>query len=444
MVARTKKIFQRNFLVVLSSKKKKTEKNHEMSMKKILIFITTAAIIFSNTSCSKDDPIEPAPGNINVDLKSEQIIAADNQFGLELFKLINEEEATDKNLMISPLSVSLALAMAYNGAEGDTKLQMEEMLHKAGMTPEEINQSYQYLVNALESLDPKVELSIANAIFYNELFNIKSDFISTNQTYYGAEVDGLDFTNTNSTLETVNGWVKENTRNKIDKIIEQVSPQDVMYLINAIYFNGEWTYQFDKDETADRFFILEDDTEIQVPTMLTEETFNYLNEEKFELLEMPYGGKKYSMLIFLPHQGYGVNDVIESLNPEALQNWMDNMNGWKKKVFMPKFEFAYKNSLKDNLHALGMTDAFNPVKSDFSGIADLSDLFISEVMHKSYIKVDERGTEAAAVTGITFEVTSIGPDPFFAVDHPFVFAIREKDTNAILFAGKVMNPLLEE
>ncbi|MGQ8335940.1 serpin family protein [Sunxiuqinia sp. A32] len=413
-------------------------------MKKICSLFIVATFILVGVSCSQDDTIDPLPGNIDVDLKSEQIIAADNQFGLELFKLINEEENTDKNLMISPLSVSLALAMAYNGADGDTRSQMEEMLHKMGMSPVEINESYKYLVDALESHDPKVDLSNANSIFSNELFDVKPDFISTNQTYYNAEVEALDFTNTSATLDRVNDWVKDKTRDKIDRIIEEVSPQDVMYLINAIYFNGEWTYKFDSDDTENRIFFLENGNEIQVPTMFIEENFNYLNKEEFELLEMPYGGKKYSMLIFLPHENYEVDDVINQLTPSNMEDWMDNMNGWNKKVFLPKFEFTYENSLVDNLKALGMTDAFDASLSNFSGISDRNDLYISEVKHKSYIKVDERGTEAAAVTGITFEVTSVQPGLIFAVDHPFVFAIREKDTNCILFAGKVMNPLLKE
>lgn len=413
-------------------------------MKKINILLMLAILVFSGVSCTEDEPEVVLPGEIELDLKSEKIVEADNKFGLELFQLLHEELEDDKNLMMSPLSVSLALAMAYNGAEGDTQDQMEEMLHKIGMTPDEINQSYKSLVNALESHDPKVELSIANAIFYHEDYNIKNNFISTNETYYNAEVDALDFSNTSATLETVNGWVKKQTHDKIEKIIEQVSPYDVMYLINAIYFNGEWTYRFDGDDTADQVFFLEDGTDIDVPTMYIKEEFNYLNTDEFELLEMPYGGKKYSMLIFLPHDNYNTEDIIEELSPSNVQGWISDMRSWSKKVFLPKFEFAYENSLVDNLKALGMTDAFEPHVSDFSGITDDTNLYISEVKHKSYIKVDERGTEAAAVTGITFETTSLKPNETFAADHPFVFAIREKDTDAILFIGKVADPTKKE
>ena len=412
-------------------------------MKKLNVFLVFAILVSSAVSCTKEEPEVYLPGEIELDLKSKKIIEADNQFGLELLQLVNNEE-DNKNLMISPLSISLALAMAYNGAEGNTQDQMEKMLHKIGMTPDEINHSYKSLVDALESHDPKVELSIANAIFYHENYTIKNNFITTNRSYYNAEIDDLNFSNTSATLDRVNGWVKDKTRDKIGRIIENVSPDDVMYLINAIYFNGEWSYRFDDNNTADRIFFLEDGSEIMTPTMYLEETFNYLNTDKFELLEMPYGGKKYSMLIFLPFEDYSTNDVIEEIDPDKLQTWISNMNGWNKRVFLPKFEFAYENSLIDNLKALGMTDAFQPRSSDFSGITDDTDLYISEVKHKSYIKVDERGTEAAAVTGVTIETTSIQPHSIFAVDRPFVFAIREKDTNAILFLGKVVDPTKDQ
>ena len=171
-----------------------------------------------------------------------------------------------------------------------------------------------------------------------------------------------------------------------------------------------------------------------------ENPFNYYSNQSFELLEMPYGSGKYSMLIFLPETGKKVDDVISLLTSENVNSWVGQMTEQKKEVFLPKFEFKFDNSLKDELTALGMTDAFDDAKANLSGISDAARLVISEVMHKTYIKVDERGTEAAAVTGITIDITSIGPDNSFRVDHPFVFAIREKDTQAILFIGKVMDP----
>jgi serpin B len=406
-------------------------------MKRIFSFFYLTLVLFA---CNQAQP-DPIITDLTPTEKSAKIIAADNQFGFELFKKVNGSLNEPKNTMISPLSVSLALAMVYNGTNGNTKTQMENMLHKSGLTPDDINQSYKDLIASLISHDPKVELSISNAIFYKNSFPIKDNFITTNQNYYQAEVAGLDFTKTTETLNTVNGWVNTKTNGKIDKIIEKVDPQDVMYLLNAIYFNGEWKYRFDTKETISLSFTKEDKTVVQAPTMTIENPFNYYSHQTFQMLEIPYGSGKYSMLIFLPASGKNTNDVISLLTADNINDWISKSTEQKKRLYLPKFEFKFDDSMVDELSSLGMTDAFDDMKANLSGISDAEKLVISEVMHKTYIKVDERGTEAAAVTGITVGVTSVGPDISFVIDHPFVFAIREKDTNAVLFIGKVMNPI---
>jgi len=405
-------------------------------MKRFFSFLAIALLLIACTNDTENQEIT----DLKPTEKSAKIIAADNQFGFEIFQKVNASISEPKNTMISPMSISLALAMVYNGTDDNTKKQMEDMLHKSGLTPDDINQSYKELVAALASHDPKVELAISNAIFYRNTFPVKDAFKMTNQNYYNAEVSGLDFAKTTETLNMVNGWVKNNTKGKIDKIIEKVNPEDIMYLLNAIYFNGEWQYRFDPKETTNMPFTKEDNLMVQVSTMSIENQFKYFSHQNFQMLEMPYGSGKYSMLIFLPASGKNTTDMISTLTSENINDWLLKMTEQKKKVFLPKFEFKFDDSLVDELQVLGMTDAFNDAKANLSGISDAAKLIISEVMHKSYIKVDERGTEAAAVTGITVGVTSIGPDNSFRVDHPFVFAIREKDTKAILFIGKVMNP----
>jgi serpin B len=406
-------------------------------MKRLYSIFALAILVIA---CTNNTEIPPVT-DLTLSEKSAKIIAADNQFGFELFQKVNASLNEPKNTMISPMSVSLALAMVYNGTAGNTKKQMGDMLHKANLSPEDINQSYKDLVAALQSHDPKVELSISNAIFYRNSFSVKNDFITTNQNYYQAEVSGLDFSKTTETLNKVNGWVNTQTKGKIDKIIEQVKTEDIMYLLNAIYFNGEWKYSFNTKETKDMPFTKEDNTTVQAPTMTIEKPFNYYSNPDFEMLEMPYGSGKYSMLIFLPVDGEKTGDVISLINAENVDNWISKLTEQKKEVFLPKFEFKFDDSLVDELKVLGMTDAFSDATANLSGISDAAKLVISEVMHKSYIKVDERGTEAAAVTGITVGVTSMPVDHSFRVDHPFVFAIREKDTKAILFIGKVMDPM---
>lgn len=409
-----------------------------MTMKTSLIIAFFALILFScRQESESQSTTDLAPNE-----KSAKLIAADNQFGLEIFQKINSSSTEQKNTMISPMSISLALAMAYNGAAGDTKTQMESMLHKSGLTPDDINQNYKDLVAALASHDPKVELAISNAIFYRNTFSVKPDFITTNQNYYDAEVAGLDFAKTTETLNKVNGWVDSKTKGKIDKIINQIKPEDIMYILNAIYFNGEWKYRFDASKTSNQTFTKEDNASIQVPTMTIENQFKYYGDTNFEILEIPYGSGKFSMLILLPKSGKKVDNVISSLTTTNINSWISKLSETKKTVYLPKFEFKFDKSLISNLQDLGMVDAFNPLKSNLSGISEAAQLYISEVMHKSYIKVDEKGTEAAAVTGITVGVTSIGPDlAVFRADHPFVFLIREKDTSSILFMGKVVDPL---
>ena len=392
------------------------------------------------SSC-KQESVNESVTDLTPSEKSAKIIAADNQFGLEIFQKINGSLTEQKNTMISPMSISLALAMVYNGSEGNTKTQMETMLHKSGLTPDDINQDYKDLVTALVSHDPKVELSISNAMFYRNTFAVKSDFVSTNKDYYEAEVAGLDFTKNAETLNKVNGWVNSKTKGKIDKIIDQVNPEDIMYILNAIYFNGEWKYRFDAKQTSNQSFTKEDNSVIQVPVMTIENQFNYYSASSFEMLEMPYGSGKFSMLVLLPKTGKKTDDVISLLTTNNLSDWISKLTETKKTVYLPKFEFKFDKSLIDNLQALGMTDAFDSGKADLTGISDEAQLFISEVMHKSYIKVDEKGTEAAAVTGVTVGLTSVGTDlAVFRADHPFVFIIREKDTNSILFIGKVIDP----
>lgn len=406
-------------------------------MKTLSLLTICSLLLFSCNQESDNQPIN----NITPTEKSAKIIAADNQFGLEIFQDINKLQTEQKNTMISPMSISLALAMVYNGTDGNTKSQVENMLHKSGLTSEDINQNYKDLVSALASHDSKVELNVSNAIFYRNTFPVKDDFISANKKFYEAEVSGLDFTKNTDAVNTINGWVNTKTKGKIDKIIEQIRPEDIMFLLNAIYFNGEWKYRFDTDQTTSQLFIKEDNTSIQVPTMTIENSFNYYNDTNFEMLEMPYGSGKFSMLVLLPKTGKKTSDVISSISPNNLESWLSKLSETKKTVLLPKFEFKFDKSLVSNLQDLGMADAFDPAKANLSGISSAAKLFISEVMHKSYIKVDEKGTEAAAVTGVTVGTTSVGPDlAVFRADHPFVFLIREKDTNSILFVGKVVDP----
>ncbi len=395
-------------------------------------------------SCEeKDQPkpdLEPKP--IEVTPQARQLIDADNRFGLELFRNITAGADQPENTMLSPVSVSLALAMTYNGAEGDTKTGMEETLNLSGLSTREINESYQSLMEALLSVDPKVTMEIANSIWYRQGFSIEQDFIDVNREYYDARVEALDFDSPDA-VKTINNWVGDQTQGKIPKIIDSIDPLTMMYLINAIYFNGKWSHQFDKDKTSQQPFYLADGSEIQADMMQTEAGFRYLGNDLFQAVGMPYGRGNYSMVCMLPREDLEVGDLIQQMDAENWNHWMQAMDSANVQVHLPRFSFEYGKTLNELLKAMGMEDAFDANKSDFSGInPDRKDLHISEVKHKTFVEVDEKGTEAAAVTSVTVGVTSVDPNQPVVVkfDRPFVFAIREVTTGTIVFVGKVENP----
>ena len=395
-------------------------------------------------SCGEKDQPKPNPGPkpIEVTPQARQLIDADNRFGLELFRNITAGADQPENTMLSPVSVSLALAMTYNGAEGDTKTGMEETLNLSGLSTREINESYQSLMEALLSVDPKVTMEIANSIWYRQGFSIEQDFIDVNREYYDARVEALDF-NSPDAVQTINNWVGDQTQGKIPKIIDSIDPLTMMYLINAIYFNGKWSHQFDKDKTSQQPFYLADGSEIQADMMQTEAGFRYLGNDLFQAVGMPYGRGNYSMVCMLPREDLEVGDLIQQMDAENWNHWMQAMDSANVQVHLPRFSFEYGKTLNELLKAMGMEDAFDANKSDFSGInPDRKDLHISEVKHKTFVEVDEKGTEAAAVTSVTVGVTSVDPNQPVVVkfDRPFVFAIREVTTGTIVFVGKVENP----
>jgi serine protease inhibitor len=411
---------------------------------KTLFTIIAVLALCAFCSCQTEDSNTDENKTINLDEKSAQLIEADNTFGLELFQKIREESEKE-NIMISPLSISVAFAMAYNGADKDTKTEMEKAMKLNGLTTEQINNSYKMLIKALQSLDEKVVFELANAIFYADGFTVKPDFLNINKTVYDAEVEKLNF-NSQAAVDRINDWVSEKTNDKITKIIENLSPLDRMVLLNAIYFNGIWTNKFDEKGTHNLSFTKSNGTTIEVPMMKKEEKLDYTTNSLFSAVKMPYGNGQYNMVVMLPATGKNSQNVIDALSFSNWKSWMTKFET-KDPVFvtMPRFKFAFDTELKNVLKGMGMVKAFQPNIADFTKISD-EDLYISSAIHKSFIDVNENGTEAAAVTSITFTATSTGNEPpktIFYVDKPFLFAITEKDTDAILFIGEVNHPEYE-
>jgi serpin B len=411
-------------------------------MKSKILSLMVVAALFA--ACEKQDNTGENK-KINISKTTEQVIAADNLFGISLFQRVLANDTVTGNIFISPTSVALALAMTYNGADGETKAAMEETLGKQGLTTEQLNQSYKDLMDALVSVDPKVLLEIANSIWYRNDVEVLPEFIRVNNTYYNAEVNAILFND--QAKDIMNGWVAEKTHGKITEVIDDVPEDAIMYLINAIYFKGIWRSEFDKDKTADLPFTLADGSVVQVPTMQQQDTFRYFSNEWMSAVELPYGQENFSMVILLPKTGKTTDDIVSSLSIENWNAWMKDFSDKDVVVHLPRLKFEYGKLLNDDLMDMGMGIAFSN-DADFSKIDSTRDLMISRVIHKTFVEVNEEGTEAAAVTVVEIIETSYEPGGnegpvYFYVDRPFLFLIREKDTGAILFIGRVTDPLKE-
>ncbi len=404
----------------------------------LLTIAFVLAIVFAAACKKEDKTIEKEPVKINLTAKSAEVIGASNQFGIKLFSEVAKEE--DGNMMLSPLSASAALTMLLNGTATDTYDQIRDMLgYDAGMTIDEINEAYKSIVSQLLVADNEVSLALANAVFYKSGFQVKPPFLAAMNEAFDAHIEGLDFT-LPSSVDRINKWAADNTNNKIDKVLDEINPIHVMFLMNALYFKGDWTTQFDKNDTEKRPFTLKDGSQLMIDAMYHEKMAAITHYgQDYHAIEMPFGRKNFSMMVVVPNGNFDA--FLNELSPEvwdgiavhfnALDNWAE------VPLQMPKFRFAYEKELNDYLEALGMLDAFYEHLADLSGISN-AELFVDFVKQNTFIEVNEEGAEAAAVTTIGIAITSA--PQVFMVDKPFIFAIRERTTNTLLFIGSVVNP----
>jgi serine protease inhibitor len=414
---------------------------------KMSFLASLAMLVIGCKSIDVENPDDSAyQQKIFLNEKAAVVVDANNTFGLKLFSKINESTPANENIVVSPLSVSIALGMTMNGADGDTRTAMENTLELQGMQAEAINESYQTLIHALTTVDPDVTMEIPNSIWHRNDFEVIQDFIDVNQDYFTAEVNPLNFDDPAS-VDIINNWVAESTHDKITTILDQIDPSAVMFLINAVYFKGTWNYEFDEQYTEPAAFYLADGTTKQVDMMKQEATLHYTSNNLFEAVDLYYGSGNFSMVIMLPKGSNGPDDIITQMNDETWNTWMNSFSEFNIQLSLPKFKIEYDKQMKETLTELGMGIAFDPSDADFSKINAFYELFIGFVKHKTYIDVNEEGTEAAAVTIVGMYTTSIGEGdvPYsFMVNKPFLFAIKEKDTDAVLFLGKVMEPEYEE
>ena len=362
------------------------------------------------------------------------VASANTRFGFELMHNLRERESGG-NIFISPLSISIALTMTYNGAVGETERAMAEVLEIDGLDLSTINQSNKALRNSLENPDPKVEISIANSIWSRQGVEFNTDFLERNQLFFGAEIASLDFSSPQA-IATINEWVETNTNGKIQKIVSEIAQETALFLINAIYFKGSWQEEFDKSQTWQGTFHLPNGSEKRVQMMHREGVYPYFRGETFEATSLPYGDGRVSMYIFLPNGNSNLNRFLRDLDAHNWEQWISQLQDRSQTMMLPRFKLEYAVSLNDTLKALGMEVAFGR-SANFSGIGP--NLFISEVKHKTFVEVNEEGTEAVAVTSGDIRALSI--PPVFRVDRPFFFTIYDAETQTILFMGTVTEPM---
>jgi serpin B len=411
---------------------------------KTTIILTIFIALFCLQCSRENNPIDSHDKNV-LDLNETEklVVQSSNDFGLKLFKKIVQAEG-DSNIFISPLSVSMALGMTLNGAAGTTYDAMQSTLGWQSLSEEEINNSYRNIINLLIALDPKIVFEIANSIWYRQNFQVEQDFIDLNKVFFNAEVTALDFSQP-SAVEIINDWVNQKTHGKIEKIIERIEASVVMFLINAIYFKGAWSFEFDEQLTYDDNFNLPDGSSKLCRMMNQKWEHYYFNNDDFQAIDLPYGDGNFRMTVFLPKHGMDIDVVINSFTSANWNQWTSSFEKDSVNIFLPKFKIEYKIKLNDVLSELGMRIAFNASEANFTRIRKSGGLWIDKVLHKTFVEVNEEGTEAAAVTVVVIRELSTGGEEeiVMRVDRPFVFTLREATSNTILFMGKIVDPVFE-
>ena len=367
----------------------------------------------------------------------QRVIGAANDFSFALFRRLSTAQQGD-NVFTSPLSATMALGMAMNGAAGTTHDEMRTTLGFGATAPEaEIGESYKSLIALLRGLDPSVDFRIANSIWYRTGFPVHQSFLDAGRDWFDARVSAIDF-GSPAAVPTINDWVSQATVGKIPTILETIRDDQIMFLINAIYFKGSWRTRFDPAQTIDApFHALGGDQPAKL--MHREGTMKYLESADFKAVDLPYGSNAYSMTVVLPNEGRSVETVASSMQSASWAEWMTQFRDAEVDLQLPRLKLAWERGLIPDLESLGMRAAFVPGGADFTRLSPAGrDLYISVVKQKTYVDVNEEGTEAAAVTNVGITLVSMPVRVPFRVDRPFILVLRERLSGTILFMGKIV------
>jgi serpin B len=405
-----------------------------------------AVLATAGTSACSKDPNSPGgtPAEAltslprQLTIAEQKVIGASNAFAFSLFAQVNSAQR-DSNVFISPLSASFALGMTLNGAANQTFDEMRTALQFGGATQQEINDGYKSLIALLLSLDPRVTMQIANSIWYQRDFPFNQSFLDVGKTNFDAEIRGLNFADVPGSLAAINGWVNTKTNGKIPSIIDSIDPDLVMFLINAIYFNGSWRTKFDASLTTDAQFQPSTGAAQPVKLMHRNDKMLYAETGTYQAVDLPYGDSAFTMTVVLPKQGQSVETVAASFSPNTWQALTNSLHVTTVDLFLPKLKLSYERQLKTDLQALGMRIPFVPDQADFTKMSTTRgrELYIKFVKQKTYVDVHEEGTEAAAVTGVGIGVTSVPLTVTMRVDRPYVFVLRERLSGTVIFMAKI-------
>ena len=408
----------------------------------VIVIIVVSSNIFFSGCTDQPNPRNEEPILVLDDSNATQegissVVSANNQFALDFYSELKDEE---ENIFFSPYSISVALAMTYEGARGQTAEEMQSVMY---FQEDEIlrRPAFAWIHNQLNKKDKDYTLNTANALWAQEDYKFLNEYFEIIERYYGGNATNLDFKDElEKSRVTINDWVEEQTNDKIQDLIPKGNINELTRLVltNAIYFKGNWVKQFDEEKTSKQDFRVNSDKIVKVPMMsMTGESFNYTHTNELQILEMPYEGEDLSMLILLPWED-SLDSIEASLTLENLTEWRSNLMKREIDIHIPKFRFETKYFMSNMLSEMGMPTAFSPGEADFSGMDGTQDLFIQFVIHQGFVEVNEKGTEAAAATAVGVGLTSAPPS--FRADHPFIFLIQDRETGNILFLGRVVDP----
>jgi serpin B len=394
----------------------------------LLALLVLVAVVPTSAAPSKNDVAAVVRGN--------------NEFAFEVYAQLRQK---DGNLFFSPESISTALAMTYAGARGSTADEMAKTLHFA-LNTDKLHPTFHSLIDELNGAGKKCgyQLSVANALWGQKGYSFLPDFLKLTKNNYGAGLQEVDFVaDTEGARKTINSWIEKETKDKIKDLLQPgvLDSMTRLVLTNAIYFKGGWDRQFKKDLTRKEGFHISTDKKVEAMMMHDDGKFKYLDGGTFHALELPYKGKELSMIVLLPKKIDGLVEFEKTLTAAKIADWFPKLHEQKVIVSLPKFKMTSEFMLKDTLSAMGIRQLFDPNGADLSGMDGQRDLYVSAVVHKAYVDVNEEGTEAAAATGVVVRtLSSRPPPPEFRADHPFVFLIRDNHSGSVLFLGRVANP----